>query len=67
MLVTNDAGEKVDVDYGEVGDVKSVNPDVVHSILETGAIPVVSPLQVMKLGVFSMSMLIQWLLKLPSQ
>ena len=44
VLVTNDAGEKVDVDYGEVGDVWSVNPDVVHSILETGAIPVVSPL-----------------------
>ena len=44
VLVTSDSGEKIDVDYGEVGDVKAVNPDVIHSILETGAIPVISPL-----------------------
>ena len=42
--VTDDSGVTVDVDYGEVGDVTGVDPEVVHSILSAGAIPVVSPL-----------------------
>ena len=43
-LVTNDDGERVTVDYGEVGDVTSVDPTVVRAVLSAGAIPVVSPL-----------------------
>lgn len=43
-LVTNDAGERVSVDFGEVGDVTVVDPAVVRAVLTAGAIPVISPL-----------------------
>ena len=44
VQVTDDSGEQVIVDYGEVGDVVGVDPAVLFSVLETGSIPVVSPL-----------------------
>ncbi len=43
-LVTNDQGDEVRVDYGEVGDVVGVDPTVVEAVLASGALPVVSPL-----------------------
>ncbi len=43
-LVTNDEGEEVRVDYGEVGDVVGIDATVVEAVLESGALPVVSPL-----------------------
>lgn len=43
-LVTDDAGERVSVDFGEVGDVTSIDPGVVEAVLRAGTIPVISPL-----------------------
>ena len=43
-LVTNDGGQEVHVDYGEVGDVVGVDATVVDAVLRSGALPVVSPL-----------------------
>ena len=41
-LVTDDSGERVSVDYGEVGDVTGVDATLIRAVLETGSIPVVS-------------------------
>ena len=43
-LVTGDDGERVPVDYGEVGDIESVDPRLLSALLAAGSIPVVSPL-----------------------
>jgi len=43
-IVTDDEGQRRQVDYGEVGDVVSVDPMVLTMALEAGSIPVVSPL-----------------------
>lgn len=43
-LVTDDDGQRVSVDFGEVGDVTLVDVGLLRSILDSGSIPVVSPL-----------------------
>lgn len=43
-VITDDAGERVSVDFGLVGDVSHVRAEVLESILSIPAIPVVSPL-----------------------
>ena len=43
-LVTDDEGERQTVDFGEVGDVTTVDPSLLRSVLDAGSIPVVSPL-----------------------
>jgi acetylglutamate kinase len=43
-VVTDDDGTRRHVDFGEVGDVTGVDPSVLLSVLDGGAIPVVSPL-----------------------
>ncbi|MEE2829926.1 MAG: acetylglutamate kinase, partial [Myxococcota bacterium] len=43
-LVTNDGGDRVTVDFGEVGDVTTVDVTLLKSVLDAGSIPVVSPL-----------------------
>lgn len=43
-LVTDDAGERVAVDFGSVGDVSAVDTRVLRAVLDSGAIPVLSPL-----------------------
>jgi len=43
-LVTDDDGEKISVDFGEVGDVGGVDCTVLRSVLAAGSIPVISPL-----------------------
>ena len=43
-LVTNDDGERQSVDFGEVGDVTSVDIGLLRSIMDSGSLPVVSPL-----------------------
>ena len=45
-LVTDDAGARRHVDFGEVGDVTGVDTEVLRGVLASGAIPVVSPLGV---------------------
>jgi acetylglutamate kinase len=45
-LVTDDEGVRRSVDFGEVGDITSVDPHLLHSVLDSGSIPVVSPLGV---------------------
>lgn len=45
-LVTDDAGDRRSVDFGEVGDVVDVDTEVLDGVLGSGAIPVVSPLGV---------------------
>jgi acetylglutamate kinase len=32
------------VDYGQVGDIDGINPDVIHKLLDAGYMPIVSPL-----------------------
>ena len=43
-IIEDDAGEMVQVDFGEVGDICSVDTTVLMKNLEAGVIPVVSPL-----------------------
>lgn len=43
-LIVDDDGTQRSVDFGEVGDVVGVDPSVLLSVLDSGAIPVVSPL-----------------------
>jgi acetylglutamate kinase len=43
-ITTTDAGEKVTVDYGLVGDLREVRVDVLQAVLRIPAIPVVTPL-----------------------
>jgi len=43
-LVTDDDGTSRRVDFGEVGDVVGVDPSILQSVIDGGAIPVVSPL-----------------------
>ncbi|MCO4771833.1 MAG: acetylglutamate kinase [Deltaproteobacteria bacterium] len=45
-LVTDDAGVRRSVDFGEVGDVTGVDGELLESVLASGSIPVVSPLGV---------------------
>ncbi|MCO4745076.1 MAG: acetylglutamate kinase [Proteobacteria bacterium] len=45
-VITDDDGKRVQVDYGQVGDVSAVNPGSLEALLGAGAIPVVSPLAV---------------------
>ena len=45
-LVTDDAGARKSVDFGEVGDVTDVSTDLLEGVLASGSIPVVSPLGV---------------------
>jgi acetylglutamate kinase len=45
-LVTDDSGVRRSVNFGEVGDVTQVDPQLLLSVLDSGAIPVVSPLGV---------------------
>jgi acetylglutamate kinase len=42
--VTTDTGDTVTVDYGHVGDIVTVNPALVQSLLSQGMIPVLCPL-----------------------
>ena len=44
LEMTDDDGTTAEVDYGEVGDLESVDAGVLHAVLESGAIPVVCPL-----------------------
>ena len=44
VVTTTDAGERVTVDYGYVGDVSTVNVPLLESLLSVGTIPVISPL-----------------------
>lgn len=43
-VLTDDDGERVQVDFGRVGDVTQVQPDVLEATLGLPAVPVVSPL-----------------------
>ncbi len=43
-LVTADDGSRVAVDYGEVGDIASVDPTLLLAVLAAGGLPVISPL-----------------------
>jgi acetylglutamate kinase len=43
-MVVDDDGQRRTVDYGEVGDVLAVDPRILEVVLQTGAIPVVTPL-----------------------
>jgi len=49
-VLTDDEGERVQVDFGLVGDVIEVNPDVLEASLALPAIPVVSPLALGQAG-----------------
>lgn len=49
-LVTDDAGARVPVDFGEVGDVTGVDVELLEGVLASGSIPVVSPLGVDSAG-----------------
>jgi acetylglutamate kinase len=42
--VEDDGGQRVSVDWGEVGDIVSVDVSIVKAVLDSGAIPVLSPL-----------------------
>lgn len=43
-VVTTDGGERQPVDFGLVGDVTAVRPELLRAVLQVGAIPVVTPL-----------------------
>lgn len=43
-VVTDDDGDRIRVDFGEVGDVTAVDISLLTSILDSGSIPVLSPL-----------------------
>jgi acetylglutamate kinase len=43
-LVTDDDGKRISVDFGEVGDVTEVDVGLLRSVLDSGSIPVISPL-----------------------
>lgn len=43
-LVTDDDGERISVDFGEVGDVTVVDVGLLRCVLDSGSIPVISPL-----------------------
>lgn len=49
-LTTTDAGERISVDYGMVGDIREIRSDILQAILKTPAIPVVTPLAVSEKG-----------------
>lgn len=49
-VLTDDDGERVQVDFGFVGDVTGVTPDVLDATLSLPAIPVVSPLALGEAG-----------------
>ena len=38
------AANGVQVDYGQVGDIEGIDPDVLHKLLDAGYMPIVSPL-----------------------
>jgi acetylglutamate kinase len=44
VTVRPDHGEATTVDYGEVGDVETVNPEVILTLLDRGFVPVVASL-----------------------
>jgi len=44
LLVPNSYGEIEEVDLGYVGEIHSVSPGIVHTLLDQGYIPVISPL-----------------------
>lgn len=46
MFVKGADGEMVSHDLGYVGEVKKINPDILHTVMEQGYIPVVSPIGV---------------------
>lgn len=41
---TNEAGHKEDVDLGFVGEISTVDPGIIESLIEDGYIPVISPI-----------------------
>ncbi|MEZ4225002.1 MAG: acetylglutamate kinase [Polyangiaceae bacterium] len=43
-------GEEVSVDLGRVGDVLSVDPSIVHKLLDSGFLPVIAPIGVDEMG-----------------
>lgn len=43
MEITNETGEKVLVDVGQVGNITKVNPSILNTLIHTDFIPVVSP------------------------
>lgn len=43
MQMQNSQGEMEEVDLGQVGEIQSVTPDIVMTLLEQGYIPVISP------------------------
>lgn len=43
-LINKESGEKNSVDYGHVGDIKEINPDLLEVLLENGYVPVISSL-----------------------
>ena len=49
-MMTDDSGERVSVDYGEVGDIKEVSTRSLQAVFDIPAIPVVSPLAVTDYG-----------------
>lgn len=44
MLVSNSQGEIEEVDLGYVGEINNVSPGIIHTLLDQGYIPVISPL-----------------------
>lgn len=43
-LIDRESGEKNSIDYGHVGDIKKINPDLLNVLLENGYVPVISSL-----------------------
>jgi len=43
-LIDRESGEKNSIDYGHVGDIKKINPDLLNVLLENGYVPVIASL-----------------------
>lgn len=44
VVMVDDAGQSMEVDFGEVGDIYDVDPQVVHTLLAAGYMPVIGSL-----------------------
>ncbi|MEN4007182.1 MAG: acetylglutamate kinase [Methanobacterium sp.] len=46
LIVSNDTGKEILVDLGLVGEIKSINPDIINVLTERDYIPIISPIGV---------------------
>lgn len=46
VIINNDTGKETTVDLGLVGEIKSINPDIVNVLTERDYIPIISPIGV---------------------